>query len=345
MTRTLTVIVYDGQSQFLQQGPKLVAIDNIGNAQQGYSVAVSADGNTAIVGGSSDNSGAGAAWIWTRSEGVWTQGPKLIGSGSFTPNPNYPRSRSSVSISADGNTVLVGSEAIGSGNSQQPAVSISLSADGKTLLVGGYGDNGSAEAVWVFTSTVATPIVTILNASNVNITSATLNVTVNPNGTSTTFYFDYGTTNSYGKKTALTNAGSGTANLSESVSIDNLEIGKTYHFRIVVSNEGGTVYGDDLTLKATVEYILKRIVNNVTDTYSISVYSWNFTNSINNMWPQDWWEQFNYNDNTYPPAWSLLASPSDFPDWSLYESAFGQDQCYLNPPPGVVIYNPKATLK
>jgi hypothetical protein len=47
---------------------------------QGISVALSRDGNTAIVGGSQDNSSIGAAWIFTRRGGVWTQqGSKLVG--------------------------------------------------------------------------------------------------------------------------------------------------------------------------------------------------------------------------------------------------------------------------
>ena len=48
-------------AQFAQQGPKLVAILSAGNAEQGNSVALSADGNTAIVGGWTDDSDAGAA--------------------------------------------------------------------------------------------------------------------------------------------------------------------------------------------------------------------------------------------------------------------------------------------
>ncbi len=48
---------------FSQQGGKLVGTGNTGAAQQGYSVSVSADGNTAIVGGYTDNSNQGAAWV------------------------------------------------------------------------------------------------------------------------------------------------------------------------------------------------------------------------------------------------------------------------------------------
>jgi hypothetical protein len=70
-------------AQFTQQGPKLVGAGPIGNAYQGSSVALSGDGNTAIVGGPQDNSQAGAAWVYTRSGGIWTQqGSKLVGTGA-----------------------------------------------------------------------------------------------------------------------------------------------------------------------------------------------------------------------------------------------------------------------
>ncbi|HWY77325.1 MAG TPA: hypothetical protein VN281_17000, partial [Verrucomicrobiae bacterium] len=70
-------------AQFTQQGSKLVGSDAIGLADQGHSVALSADGNTAIMGGYLDNNGAGAAWVYTRIGGVWTQqGSKLVGTGA-----------------------------------------------------------------------------------------------------------------------------------------------------------------------------------------------------------------------------------------------------------------------
>ena len=48
----------------------------------GYSVALSADGNTALIGGPDDNGRIGAAWVFTRSGSTWTQqGEKLTGSG------------------------------------------------------------------------------------------------------------------------------------------------------------------------------------------------------------------------------------------------------------------------
>jgi hypothetical protein len=64
-----------------QQGNKLVGTGAAtGGAAQGGAVALSGDGNTAIVGGARDNSNIGATWVFTRSDGVWTQqGNKLIG--------------------------------------------------------------------------------------------------------------------------------------------------------------------------------------------------------------------------------------------------------------------------
>ena len=57
-------------SQFSQDGSKLVGTFAAGLGEQGWSVALSADGNTAIVGGPADNSNAGAAWVYTRSNGT-----------------------------------------------------------------------------------------------------------------------------------------------------------------------------------------------------------------------------------------------------------------------------------
>lgn len=52
-----------------QPGIKLpLGTDAIGTANQGASVALSANGRTAIVGGSSDNYNAGAAWVYTFSD-------------------------------------------------------------------------------------------------------------------------------------------------------------------------------------------------------------------------------------------------------------------------------------
>ena len=64
-----------------QQGPKLTGGEE-GNSEFGVLVSLSADGNTALVGGWKDNGTKGAAWVFTRTGGVWSQqGPKLTPDG------------------------------------------------------------------------------------------------------------------------------------------------------------------------------------------------------------------------------------------------------------------------
>ena len=156
-----------------QQGNKLVGTGAVGNAGQGISVALSADGNTAIVGGVRDNSGTGAAWVYTRSGGVWNQqGTKLVGTGAV----GHAGQGVSVAVSADGNTAIVGgvednsytgaawvftrnggvwsqqgNKLVGTGavGSARQGHSVALSADGNTAIVGGFTDNKVNGAAWV----------------------------------------------------------------------------------------------------------------------------------------------------------------------------------------------------
>ncbi|MFZ4548483.1 MAG: BACON domain-containing protein, partial [Bacteroidales bacterium] len=92
------------------------------------------------------------------------------------------------------------------------------------------------------------PTVTTLAATAITSTTATLNGNVNPNGLSTTYYFQYGTTISYGTNTTSVSAGSGSGSLAVSASITGLIPGTTYHFRLVATNSDGTSNGSDLLL-------------------------------------------------------------------------------------------------
>src|SRR5438270_13756683 len=69
---------FAGSLRFNQQGPKLLGLGMVDSAKFGSSVALSADGNTAILGGPDDGS-TGAAWVFIRTNGVWDQqGAKLV---------------------------------------------------------------------------------------------------------------------------------------------------------------------------------------------------------------------------------------------------------------------------
>src|SRR2546423_12714693 len=70
-------------AQLVQQGPKLRGTGTVGGIPRAAAVAISADGNTAIVGDAVDDGGKGAVWSFTRIGRTWSQqGPKLVGTGT-----------------------------------------------------------------------------------------------------------------------------------------------------------------------------------------------------------------------------------------------------------------------
>jgi Bacterial Ig-like domain (group 3)/IPT/TIG domain/Fibronectin type III domain/FG-GAP repeat len=155
---------------FFQQASKLTGSGEVGSGQFGASVALSSDGNTALIAGPQDN-GPGAVWVFTRSGSTWTQ------QGSKLAVPGQIGYGSGVALSSDGNTALIGvggsnesyvytrsgstwtqqgsaiTPSDATGNSSFGA-SVALSSDGNTALIGGPSDNPLANfpgAAWVFT--------------------------------------------------------------------------------------------------------------------------------------------------------------------------------------------------
>lgn len=90
------------------------------------------------------------------------------------------------------------------------------------------------------------------SATNVTLTSATLNGTVNPNGLETTYYFEWGLADSYGNTTNSHSVGSGTSAVAVSANLSVLTPGTTYHYRLVATNSSGTGYGTDRTFKTQI---------------------------------------------------------------------------------------------
>ena len=60
-------------SAWQQQGETLTGRDELGASGFGAEVAISADGNTALVGGQDDASQVGAVWVFRRTGAVWAQ--------------------------------------------------------------------------------------------------------------------------------------------------------------------------------------------------------------------------------------------------------------------------------
>jgi hypothetical protein len=96
------------------------------------------------------------------------------------------------------------------------------------------------------TGTAPPPVVTTLAATSIGVTGATLNASINPNGSATMAVFDYGTTTGYGSTTSGTGLGSGSSPVPHSAAISGLTCATEYHFRARASNGGGSTNGSDL---------------------------------------------------------------------------------------------------
>ncbi len=73
--------------------------------------------------------------------------------------------------------------------------------------------------------------------------------TVDPNGSSTGWWVEYGTSTSYGSRTDTQSAGSGSSAVTVSVRLTGLRAGVTYHFRLVAANDLGTTRGADRSFR------------------------------------------------------------------------------------------------
>lgn len=114
-------------------------------------------------------------------------------------------------------------------------------------------------AILTFTTngpaTPGAPSADTTSATSIHNTSATLNGTVNPNGDSTTYWFEYGSdsllSTVLGSTTHRAVAGSGTSPISVSSPLDSLSPNTTYWYRVVSSNSYGTTDGDIVSFKTT----------------------------------------------------------------------------------------------
>lgn len=98
--------------------------------------------------------------------------------------------------------------------------------------------------------------------------SATLEGAINPHGAEAGYYFQYGPTTVYGAQTSTTSAGSGTVTVRVSQPVSGLQLGTTYHYRVVaITPAGTTIVGQDrsfttkkLPLKFTIGKLLGPVV-------------------------------------------------------------------------------------
>jgi len=132
-----------------------------------------------------------------------------------------------------------------SGSDQSDSLSSST-----TFSIRCDGAGGSANAtvsVYVGTPQGNAPAVQTSPATNIGQTDATFNGQVNPNGLSTSYWFEYGTSQTLGYTTALQSVGSGTSFITVAKSIASLSTNTTYYFRVVAQNSQGTTQGSILS--------------------------------------------------------------------------------------------------
>ncbi len=162
-------------------------------SEVGIDVAISADGNTALVGAPGGKQSGGAVWVFTRSGSEWVQQQKLeapemeggadvcaeAAAGEEGEECRFGRA---VALSADGDEALIGAPLANSAQgaawiftrngstftpsaeltSPEPASfghfgrSVSLSDNGETALVGAPGELKNGGRAWVFTGTGST---------------------------------------------------------------------------------------------------------------------------------------------------------------------------------------------
>lgn len=102
------------------------------------------------------------------------------------------------------------------------------------------------------------PDATTNAATGVTTSGAILHGTVNPEGQTTTVWFNFGTTSSYGQDNLPPDSGGGTqpadsTNHAVQRSIGNLQPGTFYHYQVVARNNTGTTLGADQTFKTPPE--------------------------------------------------------------------------------------------
>jgi hypothetical protein len=74
---------------------------------------------------------------------------------------------------------------------------------------------------------------------------------VNPNGSDTSYYFQYGLTKAYGGQTAIADAGAGTHRVSVTLALSGLQPLTVYHYRLVAVSAAGVAFGADRSFLTT----------------------------------------------------------------------------------------------
>jgi CSLREA domain-containing protein len=276
--------VFDNQDGWHQEGPDLntMAAEH-DNADFGWSVSISGDESTVLVGAPFDANNFGAAWtfVYSAASDTWPEKDQLVADDESANGAGFGFSVAlSTNTSAstqtgvalvggpfelgDGNTPDIGAGWVFDQNSDGwhqdgtklraadaagvafAGYSAAIDQKGLTVLLGGPFDanNGTEGAAFVFVPGAG---VSDESANVLDDQTAEVFGTVDPNGTDTTYHVEYGTTTDYGSHTPDRQAPAADGLASVDETLVDLTPETTYHYRIVATNSAGTAYGPDQT--------------------------------------------------------------------------------------------------
>jgi len=132
-----------------------------------------------------------------------------------------------------------------SGTGRRGGVSATVGRRGRGLLAAAMLAALAAPAP---AQAATAPKVSTGAARQVSYASATLTGSVNPKGSESSYYFQYGPTKAYGGQTAIASAGAGTHSVSVSLPVTGLQPLTVYHYRLVAVNAAGASIGRDRRL-------------------------------------------------------------------------------------------------
>ncbi len=157
---------------------------------------------------------------------VYSQGSSCTGGASTEP--------AGASGSTEATTTLSG---------LQPATGYTVCL----VATNAYGQTqGSAMG---FTTSAVPPAIEGESFAGAGSTNVTLNAQIDPNGTSTGYYWEYGPSAAYGSRTPEVSLGEGYSAQPASAHLEGLAADSEYHFRVVAVSKAGTERGGDTTFR------------------------------------------------------------------------------------------------
>ena len=113
-------------------------------------------------------------------------------------------------------------------------------------------------------------------ATRVTYYSAKLNCLINPNNDSTNVSFEYGLSKFYEHTITLPDTFIGGNFFFDTLTINGLTPGKTYHFRVKAENDSGVSYGEDRTFTTGSNFAGSSVYHSITVSSEGIVYTWGY---------------------------------------------------------------------